>query len=193
VDTSPEITFHNVPSSEALRGLIEKRIARMERFHHHIVSCRVVVGIDRRAPQSVKLPVSIAVEVDVPGRSKIVAREEEERHEAKGDGQAAAVNRAFEEVERRLEEDARVRNREVKAHPRGDIGGMVVRLFPDESYGFVEIGGSPDLYFAREVVEGDGFDALKVGEAVRVRLAEAEGPMGPQASKVTPRRRRHAE
>lgn len=191
MDVPMEITFHNMPHSDALEALIEKRVGRLGRYHGHIIGCRVVVEVPHRSAASAKHPLGIAVEVEVPGRPLIVAREEEERHDAKGD-QNAAVTRAFEQVERRLEEDSRIRRDEVKAHPGESQGGMVVRLFPDQNYGFVEVKDSPDLYFARDVVEGDGFDSLEVGSAVRVDVADAEGPMGPQASRVIPRHKRQA-
>jgi len=150
-----------------------------------------VVEVPHRSPASAKHPLGIAVEVEVPGRPLVVAREQEERHDAKHD-QSVAVNRAFEEVDRRLGDVAAVRYHEVAADPRGDVVGMVVRLFPEQNYGFVEIRGSPNLYFAREVVDGEGFDGLEIGEEVRVEIAEGEGPMGPQASRVTQLNRRHA-
>lgn len=187
-----EITFHNMPHSDAIEALIEKRAGRLGRFHPHIIGCRVVVEVPHRSAASVKLPLGIAVEVEVPGRPLIVAREEEERHEAKAD-QTVAVNRAFEQVERRLEEDSRMRNRKARMQSSASQGGRVVRLFPEENYGFVELDGSPDLFFARDVVEGGGFDSLEVGSAVRVDVADAEGPMGPQASRVIPRRKRQAD
>jgi cold shock CspA family protein len=59
-----------------------------------------------------------------------------------------------------------------------------VRIFPEQNYGFVEVKDSPDLYFTRDVVAADGFDAIRVGTVVHVTRASAEGPMGPQASSI---------
>jgi hypothetical protein len=42
------------------------------------------------------------------------------------------------------------------------------------------------------VVEDDGFDQLAVGSEVMCSLAEAEGPMGPQASRVRLLRGHHS-
>ena len=95
MDTPLEITFRDLPRSDALAALIEKRVDRLERFHKHIIGCRVVVETPHRSPAGGKQPLGIAVEVEIPGRPLVVAREEEEAHEAKGD-QSVAVNRAFE-------------------------------------------------------------------------------------------------
>jgi cold shock CspA family protein len=61
---------------------------------------------------------------------------------------------------------------------------MVVRLFAEQSYGFVEIDISPELYFTRNAVTGGDFDELEEGMVVQVTRATDEGPMGPQASSV---------
>jgi cold shock CspA family protein len=57
-------------------------------------------------------------------------------------------------------------------------------LFPEQSYGFIEVKDSPELYFTRNAVVGDAFDDLEVGMVVHVTRATTEGPMGPQASSV---------
>ena len=61
---------------------------------------------------------------------------------------------------------------------------MVVRLFPEQNYGFIEMDNSPELYFTRNAVDGGDFAELKVGMMVQVTRATEEGPMGPQASSV---------
>jgi cold shock CspA family protein len=61
---------------------------------------------------------------------------------------------------------------------------MIMRLFPDQGYGFIEIDGSPELYFTRNAVTRDGFNQLEIGMIVQVTRAPGEGPMGPQASSV---------
>lgn len=183
MDTPLRITFKDMESSEFLERQIRERAARLERFHGHIIDCRVVVEVPHRSPDSGKTPIGIAVEVHVPGKRTIIAREQEERREMKND-HTAVVNRAFEAIERQLAELADVQGGEVKAHASAGEAGVVVRLFRDEGYGFVEVRGSPDLYFARHVMSGVGFDDLDVGTVVHVTRAMAEGPMGPQASSV---------
>ena len=101
----------------------------------------------------------------------------------KGD-QSAIVNRVFEAVERRLEQIAAIRNGEVKQHGSAGDTGVVVRIFPEQNYGFVEVKDSPDLYFSRQVVAADAFDDIEVGTVVHVTRAASEGPMGPQASSI---------
>lgn len=59
---------------------------------------------------------------------------------------------------------------------------MVVRLFRDQGYGFIETAEGQELYFHRNSVLHDEFEQLRVGTGVR--FAEEMGEEGPQASTV---------
>jgi ribosome-associated translation inhibitor RaiA len=178
-----QIAFKNVDSSASLEALIRERVERLQRFHHNITGARVVVEIPHRSAEGAKPPLGIVVEVDIPGRNPVIGKGQQERREVKGDS-TAIVNRVFEAVERQLEQIAAIRKGEVKQH--GSVGdtGVVVRLFPDQSYGFIEVKDSPDLYFSRDVCGNGSFEEIRVGSLVHVTRATAEGPMGPQASSV---------
>jgi cold shock CspA family protein len=178
-----QIAFKNMDSSKSLEAMIRGRVERLKRFHAHITGARVVVEVPHRSPESGKQPIGIAVEVDVPGQNPIVAKGKQDRREMKGD-QSAIVNRVFEAVERQLGQTADIRNHEVKQHGSAGETGVVVRIFPDEDYGFVEVKGSPDLHFTRNAVAADGFGELKIGTVVHVTRAASEGPMGPQAVSI---------
>lgn len=182
-----QIVFKDTASSEFLEKLIRQRASRLERKHPHITGCRVVVDVPHRSPESGKPPLAVSVEVDVPAKKMIVARDEQERREMKND-HYAVVNRAFTAAERQLESAVDIQRRDVKHHEGGPQTGLVVRLFPDQGYGFVEVSGSTDLYFAADVANG-GFDDLKIGSLVEVVRAPSEGPMGPQASMIKLRTR----
>lgn len=182
MQTPLEIAFKDTPTSEFLESLIRKRADRLERLHPGLIGCRVVVDVPHRAPETGKVPLRVAVEVDAPGRPKLVGRAEEENRASKGDT-TAALNRAFEAVERQLE-DHENRRRDIRAGPGNGQTGRIARLFPEHDYGFLEVADSPDLYFTRNAVAGDAFDGLEVGMLVEVTPATTEGPMGPQASSV---------
>ncbi len=179
-----QIAFRNMASSEFIEAMIRERVERLQRFHHNITGARVVVEVPHRSPESGKTPIGISVEIDVPGHSPIVAKGEQDRREMKGD-QSAIINRVFEAIERQLEQTAAIMNREVKNHgaASGDTG-VVVRIFPEQNHGFVEVKDSPDLYFSRDVVASGAFDDIAVGTVVHVTRAATEGPNGPQASSV---------
>jgi len=178
-----EIAFRDLDPSDFIRNLVEERVERLERFHPHIIGCRVVVEAPYRSAEGHNPPIGISVEVDVPSRPRIVAKDTEAQRAMKGD-HLAAINRAFEAIERQLEDLKDKQRGVVKRHENERQTGSVVRLFPDQEYGFIELGGGPELYFTRNAVIGGSFDQLKVGAMVQVTQAIAEGPMGPQASSV---------
>jgi len=117
----PQITFRNIATSEALEQLIRERIARLERFHGHIVGVRVVVEAPHPAAEAAKTALAISVEVDIAGRPRIVVKRSEAQHEAKGD-RYAFMNWAFDAVQRQLEDIAAKQNREVKRRGSGSAG-----------------------------------------------------------------------
>jgi ribosome-associated translation inhibitor RaiA/cold shock CspA family protein len=178
-----DITFRNLDTSDYLRGLVEERAARLERFHPRIIGCRVVIEAPHRSAEGHNPPLGISVEVDIPGRPRIVAKDEEPQRDLKGD-HLSAINRAFEAIERRLEELGARRRGDVKRHESERQTGSIVRLSPDQGHGFVEIAGGPELFFTRSAVTGGAFDDLAVGTMVQVTRATTDGPMGPQASSV---------
>jgi ribosomal subunit interface protein len=180
-----EIAFRDLDPSDFIRNRVEERVDRLERFHPHIIGCRVVVEASHRSAEGHNPPIGISVEVDVPARPRIIAKDTEEQRAMKGD-HLAAINRAFEAIERQLDEMKNKQRGEVKHHENAGQTGSVVRLFPEQDHGFIEIAGGPELYFARNVVINGGFDQLKVGTMVQVTQATGEGPMGPQASSVEP-------
>jgi ribosomal subunit interface protein len=180
-----EIAFRDLDPSDFIRNLVEERVQRLEKFHPHIIGCRVVVEAPHRSAEGHNPPIGISVEVDVPARPRLVAKDVEEQRSMKGD-HLAAINRAFEAIERQLEELKNKQRGEVKHHENARQTGSVVRLFSDQEYGFIEIAGGPELYFTRNAVVNGGFDQLKVGTMVQVTQATGEGPMGPQASSVEP-------
>jgi ribosomal subunit interface protein len=178
-----EIAFRDLDPSDFIRKLVEERVDRLERFHPHIIGCRVVIEAPHRSAEGHNPPIGISVEVDVPARPRIVAKDQEEQRAMKGD-HLAAINRAFEAIERQLDELKDKQRGEVKHHENAGQTGSVVRLFPEQGYGFIEIAGGPELHFTRNAMADRSFDQLKVGTMVQVTQAAAEGPMGPQASFV---------
>lgn len=183
MDTPLQVAFKDMETSAFLEGHIRERVAKLERFHPRIVSCRVVVEVPRRAPGSGKNPLALTIEIEIPGK-KLVAKAEDEMRESKGGDRTAVFNRAFDAMQRQLEDNAQQKGRQARAREATGETGVVARLFREQNYGFVEIVGEPQLYFSRAVVMDDFFDKLEVGAAVRVTRASVEGPMGPQAASI---------
>lgn len=179
MDRPLQIVFRDVQSSPSLARLIAERVGRLEHVYDHIIGCRVVTGVSHRGMQKAIAPLALTVEVEVPGRPLIVVKSEAKR---KGE-QSALVNRVFDAVQRRLEQVAQIKKGNVKRHENTIESGVVVRLFPDQNHGFVQVKGG-DLYFTRNCIVRGSFESLRIGALVQITRATTEGVMGPQASSI---------
>lgn len=180
LQTPLQITFRNMDTSAHVEERVRERVARLDRFHDRITGVRVVVENPHRSAGG-KNPIGLTVEVEVPGKL-LVARAGEPVRETRGGDALHVIVEVFDAIERQLGDYAEQRRGEVKAH--GDAApsvGRIARLYPEQGYGFVEAPGSPDLYFTRNAVGGEGYDALAVDDPVAFTPAHEEGPMGPQA------------
>jgi ribosomal subunit interface protein len=177
-----QLVFKQMEPSEALDREIRDRVAKLERYHQKITSCRVAVDPPGRKGDVY----DVRVEVNVPGGAIVAAREP-------GKNQAhediyVAIRDAFDATVRQLEDFTRIRRRAIKRHETADHGHIVslVRESPEVAYGFLDTPDDLRVYFHRNAVAEDGFDGLSIGDEVRFVLAEGEGENGPQASTVVP-------
>ena len=181
-----KISFHNMAGSESIEALVRERVARLERQSDGIVSCRVTIEAPHKQPH--RSTVGITIDIGVPGKEIVVKREQ--RHHESRDDAYQVINVAFDVAERQLEHHRELARRDVKSH-EGAVYARIVRLYPDQGYGFIETPGRHNVYFHRVVVDEDAYDQLEVGSEVHYTLADDEGPMGPQASRVRLVRGRH--
>ncbi|MBX3230796.1 MAG: HPF/RaiA family ribosome-associated protein [Labilithrix sp.] len=177
MDTPVQITFRDMESSPAVTSYVERRATKLEKLFDRLVDCHVVVEEPhRRSRQGKKFHVRISMHV--PGKELVVSRNVDDAKE----DLHAAIDDAFGDAERVLEEHARLLQPDLKTHER-PTRGVVARLFRDEGYGFITAeGDAHDVYFHRNSVLGARFEHLEVG--AKVRFAEEDGEKGPQASTV---------
>jgi ribosomal subunit interface protein len=93
------ITLRNIAKSAAVEAAIRKKAGKLERFHKHIVSCRVVVAIPSRHRHQGKEFV-VRLDIKVPGAEIVI---DHDHHE----DLYAALQEAFGAARRRLEDHAR--------------------------------------------------------------------------------------
>jgi cold shock CspA family protein len=172
------IWFHNLPHSAATERAIQEAATRLEDLHSRIVSCRVVVDQPHRHHQEGNL-LQVRIDLKLPGGELVVKRETADT-QANGDLRLA-VHEAFEELQRQLDAFLGRRRGFVKTH-QAQSHARVVRLFPEEGYGFLETFDGRELFFHRNSVLNGGFNRLDVG--TEVRFVEELGDKGPQASTV---------
>jgi cold shock CspA family protein len=172
-----KVTYRDVPRTEPLDTLIREKARRLERFCRALTSCRIAIERPQwhqRAGNPFRVRIDLTAS---PGHEIVVARTpmQSRMH----DDLSVVVNRAFRAAARRLKALAERQRGDVKA--RAEPRALVVRLFPEEGYGFVKTPDGRDIYMHRNSVLDD-WGRLAVG--TEVRFAESLGEMGPQASSV---------
>lgn len=180
-----QIVWRDMEPSPALETDIREHVAKLETFYDHVIGCRVVVEQLHRHRHRGNL-YNVRVEIAVPGRDIAVGHEHRKDH-AHEDVYVAARD-AFRAATRQLEDHARRRRGDVKHH-EVPPHGRVAELYPHMDYGRIETPDGRLVYFHRNSLLGEDFDALEIGS--EVRFVEETGDEGPQASTVTPIGKHH--
>jgi len=177
----PEIVFREVSRTPAVDRAIEAGIAQLEEVHDRIMACRIAAELPHKRHKNGNL-YRVRVDVTIPGAEIVVSRLPPD--DQTNDDIVVAIAEAFDTTRSRLLEHERKRRgssfKPVEPPPKG----RVTKLFSGEGYGFVESVDGRELYFHENSVQGKGFAALAVGQAVR--FTEELGDKGPQAIVVIP-------
>ena len=106
-----QITFRGIKSSAALEADIRERAAKLDHFHGHVMSCRVVLEQAARHKRQGKEFV-LRLDIKVAGAEIAVNREHSE-------DPFIAVKDAFDAAYRQLEDQARRQRGDVKTPAAG--------------------------------------------------------------------------
>lgn len=175
-----QITFRGLPHSDAVDANIREKVAKLDRFHSHIMSCRVAVEAEHKHHHQGN-QYHIRIDITTPRKELVVSREHHDQQAY--EDVYVALRDAFNAARRQLEDYIRVERGKVKVHEQQQRG-EVIRLVPEKDHGFIRAQDGREIYFHRNSVRGDGFEALAVGTTVR--FFEEEDDLGAQASSVYP-------
>jgi ribosomal subunit interface protein len=174
-----QCTFRGMPHSDALEAHVTRRASKLDRFFPRIGHCHVVVDLSHRHHRHGKR-YRVSIDMTVTHRHEIAIARAPTQNEFLEDAHAA-IERAFDEAERRLDDwEQRLRGY-VKSH-RAPPLARVARIFGERGFGFLENEDGEEIYFHRNSVLRQAFAALAPG--VLVRYHEEPGDYGPQASTV---------
>lgn len=173
-----QITFRDMPTSEALSALIRTRVDKLEHFYGNISGCRVLIEKPHQHQRS-GAHYHVRIDLTVPGGELLIEREPALR--SRNQDAYVAVTDAFRAARRALQDYVRKRRGFTKVH-QGTPHGRIGKLYSGEGFGFIETEDGREVYFDRRSVLHDGFSRLALG--ARVRFAEEPGEQGPQASTV---------
>jgi cold shock CspA family protein/ribosome-associated translation inhibitor RaiA len=179
MQTPMEIDFQGMAGTAGIQDAIANRVAELEDRYGRMTACRVVLKGPGAHHQTGGL-YEVNIRLALPnGREVNVARTPvaDERHS----DLTFALDDAFKRARRRLQDQARRLQGQVKQHENAPIG-TVLRLDPAGEFGFLLTSDGREIYFHRNSVLKGGFDRLTVG--TRVSFTEEMGEKGPQASTV---------
>ncbi len=181
MDIPPRITFSGMDPSPALEERIREKMAGLSRYHPHIVGGRVVIERLQKHSRQGDL-YTVRIGITVPGGEIAVSRERDP-------DVYVALRDAFDAARRRLEDRERKERGTTKLHEE-EVRGHIVRIFPEEGFGFIASEDGREIYFNRDNCAHPSFERLDIGD--RLRFLVAEGAEGPQARRIT-RKADHGE
>jgi len=118
-----EVKFLHMDHSAALESHVRTRVAKMEKLHGHVNSCRVVV---ERAQFHGGPGCKVKVEVGVPPRRELVVSKDSSSHEAgKHNPSRAVIDEAFDAMEGQLKKFSAKQRGDVKSHADGEEAAEV--------------------------------------------------------------------
>ena len=175
-----QLSLRDVPEvrRDEIEQHVRRRAEKLERFFEPIASCRVAVERPHQFERSGN-PYRVRVDLSVPGGHEVVVRKEAGDNDMHADV-VTVINGAFDAAERQLVGLVERMRGDVKS--RDETLAVVVRVFREEGYGFLETPDGRDVYFHRNSVAEDAFERLMPGTGVR--FAETMGEMGPRATTV---------
>ena len=179
MQTETQITFENMPGSDALRGRIQEEVARLERYADRITACRVIVRAPGHAKHQGGL-FDVRIHLTLPGHRDVVVDRLPPEHHAYADPYVA-IHDAFVAAKRQLQDQVRLQRADVKTHDEPAYG-VVARINAADGFGFLTAADGGEVYFHRNVIAGRGFDRLKPG--MKVRYTARPGEQGLQAHSV---------
>lgn len=110
------ISFLDFPESEAVRLAVENRIEKLAHFYERIVSCHVYISCPHRHRHTSDRIFRVLVRIHVP-KKEIITGDHASGNESHTDIYIAITD-AFDAAERILQDYARIRRNDVKAHER---------------------------------------------------------------------------
>lgn len=181
-----EISYHNIPKSQAAEDEIRAHVADLEEIYDRITACHV--RVDQRADNAKHtIPPVVRIELQIPGHNNVVVAHEPGHLQRKFQAPdlSNAINEAFRIAERRLNDlkETRKSNGRVQADGGEErFLGQVAEIYPLRDYGYLLNKDGALLYFHRNAMISGDFDYLVRGS--EVHYIEEEGDTGPLAKKV---------
>jgi len=163
----------------AIKNKLFEHVQKLERHYSPLISCRIAIEKPHRSKIHGGV-YQVTIHLTTPGKDLFAGKMADinPSHE----DVYVAIRDAFDNIERQLATHFAQLRREIKIHEDNKTVGRVVRIFPQDGYGFLETTDGRQIYFHQNSVLDPGFGRLRQGN--RVRFVEELGNDGPQASTI---------
>lgn len=173
-----QITFRDIPRSDAVEAKIREKAAKLDVFYDQIMACQVVIEAPHGHHHQGYL-YHVRIDLTVPNGEIIINRDPKEHHAH--EDVYVAIRDAFDAARRKLQDFARKQRGDVKTHET-PAHGTVLEIIPSQDFGRIQTSEGREVYFHRNSFLDGDFDVLEIGD--KVRFVEEAGEKGPQASTV---------
>jgi len=172
-----QVEGRNLDIRKAWQDKIESEKERLLRHHPGLVhNLRVTIEETSSHKEG---GYSLRMVASVPNDTVVVKR--------KGETVRAILGDAFDTLGLQLKELQRKRRQTAKVPEAGAMisnEGVIKKLFPYESYGFIATPDGKEIYFHENSLKDTDIDQLNEGDAVK--FGEGDGDKGPTATWVRP-------
>jgi ribosomal subunit interface protein len=100
-----QLAWHGLRRSKAVGDLVREKVAWLERYHERIIGCRVTLELASHHHREGGALYRVRIELSVP-KAKLVVGRDPEKSRDHADLEAA-INAAFHEARRQLQDHAR--------------------------------------------------------------------------------------
>jgi ribosome-associated translation inhibitor RaiA len=115
MDIPLELNFHNVEPSDALKAAVLRHVDSLERYHDHIIGCRVSIEMPHKSQKAIGNPPDVHIVVRVPGKEIVVSRElKHDGHKKAATDAYAVLDEAFGVAQHQLKDYRRISHGDVK-------------------------------------------------------------------------------
>ena len=173
-----QITFRDLPPSDAIETKIRQQAEKLNLFYQSIMSCRVMIEVPHRHHRQGKI-YHVRIDLTVPQGELVINRHPSKNHAH--ENLYVAIRDAFAAARHQLKSYAAVQRNETKLHEI-PAHGRILSILPEDGYGFIETSEGEEVYFHQNSLLNCTLRDLQVGS--EVRLIEHMGEKGLQASSV---------
>jgi ribosome-associated translation inhibitor RaiA len=117
MDIPLEVAFHNIEPSDALKKAVQAHANKLEKFHDHIIGCRVVIEMPHKSQKAVGNPPDVHIVIRVPNKEIVVSHKLNHNGHKKAATDAYAVlEETFLVAQQQLKDYRRISHGDVKRH-----------------------------------------------------------------------------